>query len=390
MSNTTKTIRQVEFCKTWEANGYIGTLLATTGFGKTWTGLRAIRGMVKRDLVQTCLIVVPTITLQTQWHAEIKKWKISIPIDVLVINTASKKYKELSYDMIIFDEIHTLPADTFQYASKIPHKYRIGLTATIERSDGRDVGRKFCPVIDEITLQESLDNGWVSEFEVYNIAVPFSTEDEAAYKSADSQFMHLAAILGHGSQAFETAEKWIKDGDKEEQGKAARYYKTLAKRNSLCTNNINKVEVVTRIINHFPDRKALTFCESIKFAKTINFALGDICVPIHSKMTKKQQQKALRVFEDGRTKKRVISSVKALSAGLDVPDLSLGLTIAGNSKKLKATQQRGRIIRAQEGKQAIIINLYTPGTQELYWLKNRDKGIKSHWVANVDEFLKLH
>ena len=82
-----------------------------------------------------------------------------------------------------------------------------------------------------------------------------------------------------------------------------------------------------------------------------------MCVlSFHSKRTKKQQVEILKKFKDGRTKQRVISSVKALNAGFDVPDCSLGIVAAGNSKKLDNIQRTGRIIRYVPGKTAVIIN----------------------------------
>ena len=93
----------------------------------------------------------------------------------------------------------------------------------------------------------------------------------------------------------------------------------------------------------------------------------------------------MKKFKDGRTKQRVISAVKALNAGFDVPDCSLGIVAAGNSKKLDNIQRTGRIIRYVPGKEAIIINLYAPDTQEVAWLTNRQEGQEVIWVENVNE-----
>ena len=131
--------------------------------------------------------------------------------------------------------------------------------------------------------------------------------------------------------------------------------------------------MIKELLEKFSDRKALLFNGSVKFADEVQEELGDICLSFHSKRSKKQQAEVLRKFKDGRTKQRVISSVKALNAGLDVPDCSLGIVAAGNSRKLDNIQRTGRIIRYIPGKTAVIINLYAPNTQEVAWLNKRQE-----------------
>ena len=79
----------------------------------------------------------------------------------------------------------------------------------------------------------------------------------------------------------------------------------------------------------------------------------------------KEKKNALQTFGDGRTKTRLISSVKALNAGLNVPECSLGICAAGSSKALDNIQRTGRTLRLLEGKIAIYVNLYvkpSPGS----------------------------
>jgi len=405
MNFETKTERQRVFCRKWFQNDCVGTLEAATGFGKTWAALMAIRGMYERGFATNTIVVVPTRALKTQWESWIhhKLWKLP-NVEVFVINTAAKNYQELSADLVVYDEIHTLPADTFAYAAQIPHKYRIGLTATVNRADGREIMiEDFCPVIDQVLIDECLENGWVSDFTVYNIPINFDTEEEKAYQKANNYVRHLSAKLGYGGQAFQTAQLYARSSDPAKRGLAARYYAAIGKRKNLCMNNPRKVEAVGEIVRFFDDRMALTFCQTTDFADAIQNELGDICVTLHSKVEcsgvnkkgkpvilkgLKAQREALRVFKDKRTKKRVVSSVKAVNAGLDVPEVSLGIVVAGDSTKLVSTQRRGRIIRAQEGKQAIIVNLYTPNTQEVSWLEKRDKDIQSIWVDSLEDFFE--
>ena len=146
-----------------------------------------------------------------------------------------------------------------------------------------------------------------------------------------------------------------------------------------------EIYVKTLKLEKFKDRKALLFSASTDFADSVQEELGDICLSFHSKRTKKDQATILKKFKDNRTKQRVISSVKALNAGFDVPDCSLGIVAAGNSRKLDNIQRTGRIIRYVPGKTAVIINLYAPDTQEVSWLNKRQEGQDVRWVNSVEE-----
>ena len=65
----TRTERQIEVLKKWRANNFRGIFQAATGFGKTYTAIMAIQGMVTKAGIESCLVVVPTITLKAQWRA---------------------------------------------------------------------------------------------------------------------------------------------------------------------------------------------------------------------------------------------------------------------------------------------------------------------------------
>ena len=140
------------------------------------------------------------------------------------------------------------------------------------------------------------------------------------------------------------------------------------------------------IIKKFSDRKALVFSESIEFAEKLQETLGAECVTFHSKLSKKERDKALEDFAS--SNKRIISSVKALNAGLNVPDCSLGICAAGSSKALDNIQRKGRTLRkTDDNKEAIYINLYIKGSQEVKWVRKRTQKDKVKWVESLDEIV---
>ena len=384
----TRTERQIEVLKKWRANNFRGIFQAATGFGKTYTAIMAIQGMVTKAGIKSCLVVVPTITLKAQWEAELAKHKIKFA-EVLVINTAIKQPRD--YDMLVLDECHRYAADSFKRIFEVADcDYVMGLTATLEREDGlHDIILDYLKVIDQVTVDECLDNGWISPYTVYNVAVPLPDDEQIAYKKVNNSFKHFAATLGFGGDAFRNAQKYLKSGSNEQKGKAAMYYNAMRKRKTICLNNSNKVEATNDIISALGKVNGLIFSGTTDFAEKLQEKLGDICMSFHSKITKKQQKDIVARFKDKRTKVRYLSSVQALNEGFNVPDCSIAIIAGSNSTKRTFIQQLGRVVRMQKGKQAVIVNLYTPDTQDAVWTKKRLDGIDKNRVifCTLDEFL---
>jgi len=384
----TRTERQIEVLKKWRANNFRGIFQAATGFGKTYTAIMAIQGMVTKAGIESCLVVVPTITLKAQWEAELAKHKIKFA-EVLVINTAIKQPRD--YDMLVLDECHRYAADSFKRIFEVADcDYVMGLTATLEREDGlHDIILDYLEVIDEVTVDDCLDNGWISPYTVYNVAVPLTDDEQMAYKRADNSFKHFAASLGFGGDAFRNAQKYLKSGSNEQKGKAAMYYNAMRKRKTICLNNSNKVEATYDIIDALGKVNGLIFSGTVEFAELLQDKLGDICMSFHSKITKKDQKAIVARFKDKRTKVRYLSSVQALNEGFNVPDCSIAIIAGSNSTKRTFIQQLGRVVRMQTGKQAVIVNLYTPDTQDAVWTKKRLDGIDKNKVifCTLEEFL---
>ena len=388
MKDSSRTSRQLEIVQKFADNKGRGTLLAATGFGKTFTAIMVILRLLKSRPQAKVIIVVPTINLKNQWIVELRKNKVKDHCDVIVINTAYKS--KAKCDLLICDEMHAYGAEQFiKVFDKITYQFIFGLTATIERTDGmHEVLLQYAPVIDEVPIEECHRNGWVSDYLVYNLKVPMYEDEQEDYDKANKQFRYAAGQIGFGgSQSFNAAKRYLndKDADPNKRAMAAIYYNSMRKRGDICKNSQAKIPVIKALLDKFNDRKALLFSASTKFADDVQEELGDICLSFHSKRTKKEQTQILKKFKDGRTKQRVISSVKALNAGFDVPDCSLGIVAAGSSKKLDNIQRTGRIIRYVPGKTAVIINLYAPNTQEVSWLNKRQEGQIVKWVDTIDE-----
>lgn len=178
--------RQEQCRVTWIKNKCKGSIQACTGFGKTHVGLNCIKTLLSKRPGSRVLIVVPTDVLQNQWQDILVNNDLSFYCTVEVINTVVKH--SWHCDLLILDEEHRYAADTFkQVFKKVQYKMILGLTATFERLDGREkIIAKYCPVIDKITVQEALLNGWVSKFKEYLVLIDVNDIDK--YKQLNKEF----------------------------------------------------------------------------------------------------------------------------------------------------------------------------------------------------------
>lgn len=103
------------------------------GCRKSVFGMRAITRISGKKLV-----VVPTRMLIDQWNARLRNWTEGENIRTMVCTYQSwDRVKNHDWDLVIFDEAHRLPANTFSRMSTVRTKYRIGLSGSPYREDGR-------------------------------------------------------------------------------------------------------------------------------------------------------------------------------------------------------------------------------------------------------------
>tara|TARA_R100000152_G_C6779943_1_gene212100 strand:+ start:1098 stop:2294 length:1197 start_codon:yes stop_codon:yes gene_type:complete len=390
--NRKKDIEQQEHLKAWKLKGCRGTSIAATGLGKTRMGLLAIINLLEDDPDRSALVIVPTENLRDrEWLDEFKNWNVTHLLPRVQFMCIQSAYKLTSHywDIIVVDEVHTTLSPEYRKFYENNQWYQLYcLTATAPENDEyRKYLKSIAPIVRTTDINKALSLGLVSPYKVYNLAVEFTPQEMIDYNKANKLFTAAQANLGGIFNAFENATKYRNDKNDPDKRKWANiFYVMMQKRKKICFNAVNKIKLTKEIIDKFSDRKTLVFSESIIFAEQLQEVLGDECVTFHSKMTAKERKAALKTFDDGRTKKRVISSVKALNAGFNVPECSLGICCAGSSKALDNVQRTGRTLRLMEGKVAIYINMYVKGSQELKWVRKRTKkDYQTQWVDSIDQ-----
>jgi superfamily II DNA or RNA helicase len=159
----------------------------------------------------------------------------------------------------------------------------------------------------------------------------------------------------------------------------------MSKRKEIIYNAANKINIAVELLKQFPDRLAIIFSLTTPTSDKITELIGDSCVSFHSKLSKKQRAENFKRLNDGRTKVKRISAVKALNEGANIPKCSLIVIVSGTSKQKDFIQTIGRGIRFEEGKIAIIIRLYAKGTQEEQWVKSSQIGYITNTINSIED-----
>lgn len=411
---STWTQRQLGLIDKWinEFN-CIGSLIAYTAFGKS-SGI-AIPA-IKRVNPSSLIIVVPSIKLKQDWEEKLNENKLQGL--VLVINTAIKgKYP---CDLLIIDECHRVGAETFKNVfDTIEYDKLLCLTATIERQDGNhDLILEKAPLIDNVTLEEGLREGWVDPFEVVKIPIELTESESIQLSKLNKEYDTCKKSLG-GKNPMKQAEFYCKyidlrkwcvgklsnkvffiKGLEAELGKekldklfdkywtkpdkshpyylkaraSVKFYNIVAERKDLLYNAQNKLSKTLELIEQYKDQYKFVFSQRIEFLEQLSKLLPeDEHRLYHSKMKKKDKSNSFNWFNDDNTKCKTLLSVKSLIEGIDIPKLSVSIITSFTSSKIDRVQSWGRTIRKYKDKKAVIIYLYVPETQEELWLNNSFK-----------------
>jgi superfamily II DNA or RNA helicase len=377
----TRDERQEESLKAWLQNKGKGCIEGCTGYGKTRIGLNAIETVRKRYPELSVIVVVPTDVLRTQWLEQLDQRGLGWNCKVQIINTASKTIDQC--DLLILDEVHKFAADQFSHVFKtVKYKHVLGLTATIERLDGKhELIKKYCPVVDTVTIEVAKANGWVSEFTEYQVIV--SAEDIDIYRDYNKEFVQhfeffdfdfglaMSMIGPKGlTNRLNYRDQLCPNGSKEEKSKVLKeimyhsmgFMHALQNRKKFIHNHPQKIEVAREIIKHRADKKIITFSANTKMAEAIG--VGYVYT---GKEGKKKNRITIDEFKQ--LDKGVINSCKLAIEGFDCPGLSVGIVMGVDSSATKAIQSTGRVVRKEGSKYAEMFTLVMENTVEQEWFK---------------------
>lgn len=396
----TRDERQEECKKAWLSNKGKGTIEACTGFGKTRCAINCLKAVLSKYPTIRTLVVVPTELLKNQWIAILDSTGLGLNTEVQVVNTTAKNGYEC--DLLIIDEIHRTAADTLQFIfSKVKYKLILGLTATLERLDGRHtIIEKYCPVVDSVSIELAKLSGWVSDFTEYQVII--SVEDIETYKEYNKEFVKhfeffnfdfglvmsmvgkdgLKNRLNYRNQICHSFDKSaLSEALKMITYHSTAFMRALQARKKFIHNHPDKLKVAREIISRRSDKKIITFSANTEMAESIG---------IGSVYTGKESKKKNRITLDefALLDKGVINSCKLAIEGFDCPGLSVGIMLGVDSSSTKSTQAAGRVIRKEGSKYSEIFTLVVEDTVEQEWFKKSHKD-SNYVTIDVDNLIKL-
>ncbi len=369
----------------WIDHGRRGSVVLPTGSGKTFLGLQAIA-----DAGVGTLVVTPTIDLMNQWHATLTNAfgdQLSEPIGVLgggshdvtsiTVTTYDSAYRYVDdygdqFGLLVIDEEHHLPAPTYRQIPEMTiAPYRLGLTATYERPDGKHelLDDLIGPVVYRAAVDE-LAGEYLSEYETIHMSVDLTVDEREQY---DEEYqIYRDYVDSHEFDLWKEAgyQEFLKRTSYDPHGRRALIAKQRAER--IARTAAKKLDTLDNLIKRHHDDRALIFTANNDFAYDIS---REFIVPCITHQTQTEERtEILDRFRTGEYSMLVTSQV--LDEGIDVPAANVGIILSGSASKRQYAQRLGRILRpTDDRKPARLYEIIAAETMETYVSKRRREGV---------------
>jgi DNA excision repair protein ERCC-3 len=237
-----------------------------------------------------------------------------------------------SYDwgLIIYDEVHLLPAPVFRITAEIQARRRLGLTATLVREDGRetDVFSLIGPKKYDVPWRELEKQGWIATAECHEVRVGMSEDEQLNYAMSEEREKYRQAAE---SPAKLPVTHFLAEKHRDDQ---------------------------VLIIGQYLDQLKL-------LANELDAPL------ITGRTSNAQREKLYDQFRDGKIKRMVVS--KVANFAIDLPDANVAIQVSGTfGSRQEEAQRLGRILRPkQDGSLAYFYSIVTRDSRDQEFSANR-------------------
>ncbi len=367
---------QQEAFEAWYDSGGRGLVVLPTGAGKSYVGLMAIDAVRKSTLV-----VAPTLNLVTQWYDLLRtsfRCDVGVvgggefTIEPLTATTYDSAYLHMEhlgarFGMIIFDECHHLPGDSFSLAaSSCLAPYRLGLSATPERADGKhvDFSHLIGPTAYACEIGD-LAGEYLADYTIERLLVELSEEERSEYEKARG--IYLAFIARHGIR-MHTPDGWKQFLKRSGSGiEGRRAMEAYQKQKHLAFSAPSKLKYIDHLLHRHRHDRVLLFTERNKPAYELS---RRFLVPVITHQTRvTERAEILDGFSKGTY--NVLAASKVLNEGVDIPEANVGIIISGSGSIREHVQRLGRILRKKGEKQAVLYEIVANDTSEMFTSRRR-------------------
>lgn len=360
------------FYQSGRVTGGSGIVVLACGSGKTIVGL----GVMSNVSAYTLIITTNNVSIH-QWREEILS-KTTIdqeqigefnattkdirPITLTTYQMLTfrrnkeqgfenlKLFTEQNWGLIVYDEVHLLPAPVFRATSSIQAKRRLGLTATLIREDGKedDVFALIGPKRYDLPWKMLEEQGFIAEAVCIEYRLPLPKDEEIQYAQAPKR------------QRFRIA-----------------------------AENSCKIELIKELVAHHSGDSILIIGQYVSQVQRI---AQELKLPVISGKTKQEEREKLyAMFRQGRQRVLVVS--KVANFAVDLPDANVMIQVSGTfGSRQEEAQRLGRILRPKD-RASTFYSLVSKNTDEQQFAVKRqmflvEQGYKYHiryFRSSIDE-----
>src|SRR4051794_20460739 len=322
------------------------------GAGKTLVGCA-----VMAQAQATTLILVTSTVAARQWkHELLKRTSLTdeeigeysgarkeirpVTIATYQVMTTRRKgvYQHLElfeardWGLIVYDEVHLLPAPIFRFTADIQARRRLGLTATLVREDGRedDVFSLIGPKRYDAPWRDIESQGYIAPAECIEVRVSLDDEERMTYAVAEPEERYRIAA---------TAE--------------------------------SKLPVIRRVLDRHPDEQKLVIGAYLDQLDELGVALD--APVIQGSTTNKERERLFQAFRIGEIKTLVVSKVANFS--IDLPEAAVAVQVSGTfGSRQEEAQRLGRVLRPKaDGRQAHFYTVVSRDTLDSEYAAHRQR-----------------
>jgi len=373
---------QIKAVNAWLSNNFKGSIIYSTGTGKTEIAFECARRLAEIRLAKDAaspakpggwgnpneefriLYLVPRIVLIEQNVNRLVGYGLPSEsvgtffgekkdIREITIGTYQSIINHLQLlkdsDMLILDEIHLLSESAKEF-SKIfdtlnndPTKAVLGLTATINENDPRyNTIIKALPPVKKYLIKDAVTDGRLAKPQIVSVPVSFTESEKKIYIETTNKISLLSRKLG----AYDPKKISIllfKGGYNANLAKL--WFANVRKRKELLSSASNKMLSAANIVRKHPSEPIMIFSETIDSILKIEKTLESYGIPsrsIHNKIPIAQRKK---ILEEWGKEYFPLLSVHTLEIGYDIPDVRIAIIISNSSNFNQIAQRIGRVIR---------------------------------------------
>jgi superfamily II DNA or RNA helicase len=367
---------QIEAAEAWLQNGCRGSVIFSTGTGKTEIAFECARRAAEKSSASRfkVLFLVPRIVLVEQNVKRLLSYGIEKDavgvyygerkdvreITISTYQSAINNYDILRQaDMVVLDEVHLISETAvefdriFDVIVEDPKKAILGLTATIDERDPRyRTIMVVAPPVKRYMIKDAVTDGRLAKPVVKEVEVKFTDDEQKIYDEASSAIKEISRKL----QVYDPARmtKVLTRGGAR-ASMAKQWFAMVRKRKELLSSTVQKLYAAVDIVKQHPKERIMIFSETIDSIQQLRDMMESSGIPartIHNGVPRYEREEILESWGESYYP---LLSVHTLEIGYDVPQVGIAIIIASAANANRVAQRIGRVVRKAEGKENALV-----------------------------------